>query len=80
MRIKLSYLNWPYSESDPIGVALKSAAGSVASLLQKMLQVSRSGVFITITRCFDVDVPLADRNILLAYDLVVYVTAKNGIG
>ncbi len=80
MRIKLSYVSWPYTATDPIGLALKSATNSVITMIQSILQVTRSGIVITITRCYDADVPIGDRNVLLAYDLAIYATAVAGTG
>jgi hypothetical protein len=80
MRIKLSYLSWPYTDTDPIGLALKSATNSVITLIQSILQVTRSGIVITISRCYDVDVPIGDRNVLLPYDLAICATAVAGTG
>jgi hypothetical protein len=80
MRIKLGYLIWAYSDSDSIGVALKSATSSIIAFIEKLLQVNRAGLTITITRCYDVDVPAADRNTQLPYDLAIYATSLAGSG
>ncbi len=80
MRIKLSYQSWSYPDSSSIGAALKSATGSVMAFIERLLQVNRVGVRVTVSRCYDVDVPAVDRNVLLDYDLVVYATAVAGVG
>jgi hypothetical protein len=80
MRIKLTYLSFPYPDKNSTGIALKSATSSIMAFIQRTLQVNRVGVTIAVSVCYDVDVPAADRNTLLPYDLVIYATAEKGSG